>query len=91
MAILLRHTRTGLFYARYKKWTPESDRAFNFKNVDLALNWIRAVHLYEVEIVRSAGCGFRRISQERLETRCFGEFGAWNIRPQMIQGWSTEF
>jgi hypothetical protein len=64
--------RTGLFYARYKKWTPESDRAFDFENVDLALNWIRAVDLFEVEVVRSEEGEFRRISPEAPRPGCWG-------------------
>lgn len=51
MKVLLRDTRTGLFYARAGEWTREQEEATDFEGPDVALDTVRQTSLEAVEVV----------------------------------------
>jgi hypothetical protein len=51
MKILLRNTRTGLFYAGQDRWTQNDPEAFDFEQTDLALEAVREARLQGVEVL----------------------------------------
>ncbi|HZR19619.1 MAG TPA: hypothetical protein VFE51_20205 [Verrucomicrobiae bacterium] len=51
MKILLRNTRTGLFYAGPDRWTQNDPEAFDFEQTDLALDAVREARLRSVEVL----------------------------------------
>jgi hypothetical protein len=51
MKILLRNTRTGLFYAGQDRWTQNDPEAFDFEQTDLALEAVRDARLHGVEVL----------------------------------------
>jgi hypothetical protein len=50
MKTLLRHTKTGLFFQGPDKWTDNPDRAYDFRFIDRALQYVEAWELKEVEL-----------------------------------------
>lgn len=55
MAVLIRNTQTGRFYAGYNQWPFEPTDAFDFGETERASLWIRTVALDQVEVVRIPG------------------------------------
>jgi hypothetical protein len=51
MKILLRNTRTGLFYVAPNRWTKNDPEAFNFEQTDLALDTVRDAKLKSIEVL----------------------------------------
>jgi hypothetical protein len=52
MAILLRNTRTGLFYQGYNRWRMHPEEAFDFQTPARAARWIDAMQISCIEVVR---------------------------------------
>ena len=51
MKILLRDTRTGLFYAGPNQWSPGQEQAQDFKTPDIALDLVDGSSLKAMELV----------------------------------------
>ena len=51
MRILLRNTKTGLFYVGPDRWTENDPEAFDFEQTDLALDAVRAGKLQSIEVL----------------------------------------
>jgi hypothetical protein len=51
MRVLLRHTRTGLFYAGPDQWTESQAGAHDFQQTDAALDRVAQAGLSPVEVV----------------------------------------
>ena len=51
MKVLLRNTRTGLFYIGPEQWTREPSEAANFEGPDRALDRIEEAELPAMEVV----------------------------------------
>jgi hypothetical protein len=51
MKVLLRHTRTGMFYAGPENWTEQHSEAAGFDGPDRALDEVNHAGLEAVEVV----------------------------------------
>jgi hypothetical protein len=51
MKILLRNTRTGLFYVGPDRWTENDPEAFNFEKTDQALDAVREGKMQSIEVL----------------------------------------
>jgi len=49
MKVLLRHTRSGLFYAGENHWVPKGSLARDFEEVERAARWLKDTRLSGVE------------------------------------------
>lgn len=52
MAVLLRNTQTGFFYAGFHRWRLYPEQAFDFQTWERAHQWVSTVLLPGVEIVQ---------------------------------------
>jgi hypothetical protein len=50
MKVLLRNTRSGLYYAGEDRWVSKGSSARDFKEVECAARWLEATRLSGVEI-----------------------------------------
>ncbi len=50
MRTLLRHTGTGLYFQGLDKWTSDPDRAYDFRFIDRAVEFVDTWTLTEVEL-----------------------------------------
>lgn len=50
MRTLLRHTGTGLYFQGPDKWTSDPDRAYDFRFIDRAVQFVDTWSLGEVEL-----------------------------------------
>jgi len=50
MRTLLRHTGTGLFFQGIEKWTDNPERAYDFRFIDRALQFVETWELEQVEL-----------------------------------------
>ncbi len=57
MKTLLRRIPSGLYFEGPDRWTRDAGRAFNFKSIDRALDFIAAWDLKEVELAFSFNGG----------------------------------
>ena len=55
MRALIRHLKTGLFYAGDRRWTAKRERACDFKTTFRALTFAGDHHLRGVEVVLTFG------------------------------------
>ena len=53
MRTLLRHTETGLYFEGPKAWTRDVERAYDFRFIDHALQYVKTWELKEVELAFS--------------------------------------
>ncbi len=57
MKTLLRRISSGLYFEGPDRWTRDASRAFNFKSIDRALDFIATWNLREVEVAFSFNGG----------------------------------
>ncbi len=50
MRTLLRHTGTGLYFQGLDKWTSNPDRAYDFRFIDRAVQFVATWDVTEVEL-----------------------------------------
>ncbi len=50
MKTLLRHTRTGLYFQAAEKWTDQPSRAYDFRFIDRAMQFVETWELQDVEL-----------------------------------------
>jgi hypothetical protein len=50
MKVLLRHTRSGLYYAGEDRWVAKGSMARDFEEVERAARWLEDTRLSEVEV-----------------------------------------
>jgi hypothetical protein len=65
MAVLLRNTRTGFFYAGFNRWRFHPEDAFDFQTSERARRWISTILIPDVEIVQMHG--FNRRPENDIE------------------------
>lgn len=55
--ILLRRVRTGFYYQNTARWSPKVVEAFDFSQVEQAVEFVRDSRLEDVEVVLDFGIG----------------------------------
>ena len=73
MKLILRHTKSGLYFQGLGKWVEDPNRAVDFRFIDRALSYIHTWHLAEVELAFAYGtesADIICISTEKAALRC---------------------
>ena len=71
MRTLLRHTRTGLYFQGPEKWTEQRSRAYDFRFIDRARDYVQTWELKEIELAFAFDDAevVRAVPLERTELR----------------------
>jgi hypothetical protein len=51
MKTLLQDVRSGVYFQGLENWTPQAEEAFDFKNTERAIRFVRDAGLKDVELV----------------------------------------